>query len=294
MFENSTLFGVMEDGSIKKFMMEKSIAKLRSHFATLYHRYSSYENAGYSYGYKNDHEEMSYVEFEMDDDILSAIIDASCIDTVSVGDNEWLQFKYIFMGEHIKQGKSSMTHIVFQRIQKSQIIGKKTGIHLFSSKNTLSVFDDSLLSIPFRLECYYDNGKLFFNSIWHARQVFDMSQFIQEATDDDVREFAECSLFTDCDINDFIALADQQMRSKITAIQASGVLSKYSAKKIQSVAKRIGFNIKTKRVDGQGKIVLPDEKKEIKLFLKILDETIYEGMLSGELKESNSSKPFRS
>lgn len=294
MFENSTLFGVMEDGTIKKFFMEKSIKKLRSHFATLYQRYKGYENAEYVYGYKNDHEELSFVDFDMDEDILSAIIDASTIDAVSIGDDEWLHFKFIFMGEQTKRGKTTVTRIVFQRIQKSQIIGKRTGVHIFSSKDTLSVFDENLLSIPFRLECYFDNGRIFFNSIWYARQVFDMSQFVREATDDDVEEFASCDLFTNCDTDEFIAIADQQMRSRITAIQASGALTKYSAKKIQSVAKKIGFEIKTKRVDGKGKIILPESKKEIKTFLKILDETIYEGMLSGELKESNSSKPFKS
>lgn len=292
MFENSTLFGVLEDGTIKKFLMEKSIKKLRSHFTNLYQRYSGYENAEFVYGYKNDHEEMSYVDFDMGEEILSAIADASSIEAVPVGNNEWLQFKFIFMGEQVKKGKHTRNCIVFQRIQKSQIISKSNGIHLFSSKDTLAVFDNNLLSIPFRLECYFIEGKLFFNSIWYARQVFDMSQYIIEATDDDVEEFASCKLFTDCDSDKFVAVADQQIRLRITAIQSSGVLKKYNAKKIQSVAKKIGFILKTKQVDGKGRIVMPESKKEIKTFLKILDETIYQGMLSGELKESNSSKPF--
>ena len=293
MFKNSTLFGVMEDGTIKKFLMETSIKDLRKHFAALYYRYSGYENAEYVYGYKNDHEELSFVDFDMDEDILNAIIDASTIDPVSINNDEWLNLRFIFMGEQAKRGKSIVIRIAFQRIQKSQIIGKSTGVHIFPSKNTLSVFIINLLSIPFRLECFFEDRKLFFSSIWHARQVFDMNQFVREATDDDVKEFAGFHLFTDCNVDEFVAVADQQIRSRITAIQASGALTKYSAKKIQSVAKKIGFEIKTKRVNGEGKILLPKSKKEIKTFLKMLDETIYEGMLSGELKESNSSKPFR-
>lgn len=292
MFENSTFFGVMEDGTINKFLMEKSIKKLRNHFTALYQRYSGYENAEYIYGYKNDHEELSCIDFDMDENIRNSVVDASTIEPLSINDDEWLNLRFVFMGEQIKSGKSTVTRIVFQRIQKNQIIGKRNGIHIFPSKETLSVFNENLLSISFRLECYFENGKLFFNSIWHARQVFDMSQFVKEATDDDVNEFASCNLFTDCDADEFLVIADQQMRSRITAIQASGALTRYSAKKIQSVAKKIGFEIKTKRIDGEGKIVLPESKKEIKTFLKILDETIYEGMLSGELKESNSSKPF--
>ena len=119
-----------------------------------------------------------------------------------------------------------------------------------------------------------------------------MSQFIKEATDHDVINFTKCELFTNCDSDKFIKIADQQMRTSITAIQSSGALGEYSAQKIQHVAKKIGFELRTTKVDGKGKIIMPKNKKEIKTFLKVLDETIYEGMLSGELKESNSSKPF--
>lgn len=286
MFANSTLFGIMEDGTIKKFLMEDSIEKLRKHFADLYQLYNSYEKSEYIYGYKNDHDQLSYVDFTMDDEILGAISDASSIETGSVVNGEWLQFKSIFMGE-----QNTQNCIVFQRIQKSQIISK--GIRLISSRDTLAVFDKDILSIPSRIECYFTNDKLFFNSIWHARQVFDMSQYIREATDDDVEEFATCELFTDCDSDELVGIADQQIRSRITVIQASGVLQQYSAKKIQSVANKIGFPLKTKQDEGKGKIVMPEGKKDLKTFLKMLDETIYEGMLSGELKESNSSKPFK-
>jgi len=293
MFENSTLFGVSEDGTIKKFLMEASIQKLRRHFSALYERYYGYESSAYVFNYSNTQEEMSFVDYAMNDGIINAIADASPLKALTVGDDEWLNIKYIFMGEIIKTNDQDITRIVFQRITKSQVIGKRSGLHLFASKDTLTIFENSMLSIPFRLECYYLDGKLFFNSMWYVRQIFDMEQYIKEATNEDITKFAENQLFTSISGDDFLALVDQQIRSKITSIMSSGVLDKYGARKIQNVAKKIGVELKTKQVDGKGKIIMPDNKKEIKTFLKILDETIYQGMLSGELKESNSSRPYK-
>lgn len=65
--------------------------------------------------------------------------------------------------------------IVFQRIQKSQVVHKGSGFRIFANNNTLSVYADDNVFYPSNNYIAFPfHGNLLFNSMYYARQVFDM------------------------------------------------------------------------------------------------------------------------
>lgn len=293
MFEHSTLFAIMNDGTLKKFQMTNNFSNMRVFFYGLYNRYEGYHKSTYAYGYKNEYNELSYVtEFGIEQRIIDAVTDASTItDIISAANNDMQEIKYVFMGQ-VSQNPDRCI-ILFQKIQKAQVIQSGKGIKLISNRDTFDVFTENLLSILDRLDCYYMNGNLYFNNIYFARQIFDMSQYVVEATEADVNEFAGKSIFSPQSQNALRNIRNQQIRNKIKAILESGILEHHTATSIQEAARVVGMELQTETsANGNATLIIPEQPAEIKIFLKILDETIYEGLLSRELKESNSSKPY--
>lgn len=294
MFSKSTLFAVLNDNSLKKFHMSNTLNEMRRFLETIFSRYEGFSKTKYEYGYKNEFNELFFVDnCVMEQRIIEAIDDASSVPPLSINENDMLEIKYIFMGSKTKINNIDSTKILFQKIQKSQVISKDRGVKIFRSGNTLDVYTDNLLSILDRLDCYYIDGKLFFNNMYYARQVFDMKDYIIEGTVDDIRAFANHSIFASGNEEFLLGNTNQNIRNKIKVIIDSGILEAHTARNVKDISELVGLNLAIQEENGVQKLILPRENNGLKCFLKILDETIYEGLLSKELKESNSSKPYR-
>ena len=69
-------------------------------------------------------------------------------------------------------------------------------------------------------------------------------------------------------------------------INDSEILKKFSALKIKNIAKKLNINISVKNQ----KIIIPNNKNEVKLILKLLDEEAYQGVFSQTLFLTNSKR----
>ena len=80
--------------------------------------------------------------------------------------------------------------------------------------------------------------------------------------------------------------ADQPTRKLMGAVVASGVLDVYTAAEIREAA--AGTQLKLE-FDGD-RLILPAERRELKSLLQFLDESRYNGPLSGRTYVTNSRK----
>ena len=96
-------------------------------------------------------------------------------------------------------------------------------------------------------------------------------------------------LVTDIYHYEFKNMADTWIRRKIAMINDSGVLAKNSAAKIKRLAKSAGIDI---AVEGK-KIVLPNDKEQLKIVLGFLDEEAYKGPFSKATFLANSKRRIK-
>lgn len=153
--------------------------------------------------------------------------------------------------------------------------------------NTFVKTTDEIFTIDNKLVAIIENNKTKFKSFHNLRMVFDLSNFYQEATDDDLQELSQHNSLEISNLSLFIEQADTQVRKMVHTISQTGVLDDYSVNDIQTAAQ--GFPNVPITVSN-GKILLPDDKKLLKEVLHFLLEDIYKGALSGSSYISNSKR----
>lgn len=190
----------------------------------------------------------------------------------------------VFTGE---AGEGDDSIIAFQNFQRNQIITGQ-GISIFLDKNTFKKMDSIALNIKNEVDCVYKNNKLYFASFWVARQVFDLSDYYNLATDADLEQFVNRKELYLPDPSAFHKHCDSWVRRKIALIQDAKTLDNYQPNEIVEKASEHHVDLTLK----DNKIVVPEEKSELKTMLKFLDEDIYKGPLSEDTYETNSKRQF--
>lgn len=130
-----------------------------------------------------------------------------------------------------------------------------------------------------------------FKSYPVARAIFDLTSYYLEATDEDIDSFFdEDSAFAVVNLEEFKAdIADQVIRKLIHSILTKRNIDQYSDTQITEAAGSVELVLQQ---DADGKIVLPQDRKEAKNILRFLDDKLYEAPLSRERYITNSSKPL--
>ena len=116
-----------------------------------------------------------------------------------------------------------------------------------------------------------------------------MSEYYRSATDQEVDAFASSKLLSIAQPQEFKNMANTWVRRKIAMINDSGVLKNNSAAKIQKSAKSVGIKIDVE----DEKIVIPEDKEQMKIVLGFLDEEVYKGPFSKATLLANSKRPVK-
>ena len=155
------------------------------------------------------------------------------------------------------------------------------------TSNTFIKTTDDIFTLDTKLVAIIEGNKTKFKSFHNARMVFDLSGFYREATDDDFTKMSQHASLEITDLLSLISLADTQVRKMVHSIKNSGVLDNYTVAQISTAAANfpdIPLTI------SNGKITLPNVKKELKEVLHFLLEDIYKGPLSGSDFLTNSKR----
>jgi len=132
---------------------------------------------------------------------------------------------------------------------------------------------------------------LYFRDFFYARQIFDLSSYYQEATDSDIQKFAEVAEVRVADLEKFKLASDTWIRRKIWLIQQSTILQEVPMAKLKEVAAGFDLTIESETgEDGVERIVIPEERRDIKNLLRYLDEDYYKSSLTSRSFRTNSKK----
>ena len=236
--------------------------------------------------YKPNEDEFLAIEnFQIFDGIKDAIRDPLGTTAYQKQDGEFPEIKAVFVGERTEDENSERFNIAFQRFRKEQYISTRW-YNLFFNNDTFSRQNSFGISISDSIDCFYTNGDLQFVSFFFARQVFDLGEYYRSATDGEVTSFASNANLEIEDTEAFGKMADTRIRRKIAMINDSKVLDDYTASDIAQRAAEVGVSI----IINGNKIVLPNDKAQVKVILGFLDEEAYKGPFSHNTYLANSKR----
>lgn len=291
MFENSSILVICADDNDTIMRIEidadtqKSIAKT---FAEAVENLTSEKvRVKFDGCYKPEQDEILYIsKFRLGNEIKDAIRNSIGVAPYEKINGDYPAIKAVFVGEKIGKGDTERFFVAFQRFRREQYISTSR-FNLFWSKDTFRREKSYGISISDSMDCFYTvDEELQFTSFYYARQVFDLSEYYRAATTPEVIEFTQNASLSFENSANFESLANTSIRRKIALINDSEVLKKYKAGDIKRLAEEAGITITVKNE----KIVIPDNKEQIKIILGFLDEEAYKGPFSQSIYMANSKR----
>ena len=181
------------------------------------------EEVPFDGNYKPEQGEMLVIEGFEDLDSLVKVV-AAPLD-VPVADPSSLDFDQIralFFGQKEDDG----TWVVYlQSFDRRRVISS-AGFSIFHSKDTYKRIEGSGLTLDNKLAARLRGTKLSFFSFFHIRQIFDMSNYYQEATDNDIKQFADLKELHVENVDELMAASDTWVRRKVWLVMQSSILGR--------------------------------------------------------------------
>ena len=143
--------------------------------------------------------------------------------------------------------------------------------------DTYKRLEEPGLILQDKLTAHFHNGALHFSSYHNTKRFLDLADYYREATDTDLDDFAATDLFAFEDEASFKEQADSIIRKKIALLQKNEVLKDLTVADIQTVANNFNAELPeehhiTIMVNDDGKLVIPEDKKQLKELIRFLDE----------------------
>ena len=233
----------------------------------------------------NDDEILSIKNFSISEEIIDSIRNPLGVSPFQCIGDDFPEIKSIFVGECIIKNNIEQFNIAFQCFKKEQYLSRNK-FNLFFRNDTFFMQESFGLSVYDTIDCYYTNSELQFISFFKARQIFSLGEYYRIATDKELESFTRNANIVFEDINFFESIADTWIRRKIAMINDSNILHNYSASYISESASELNIDIS---IDND-KIVMPRNKKDIKIILGFLDEEAYKGPFSHNTYIANSKR----
>jgi len=237
--------------------------------------------------YKPDDGEMLVInEFE-DLDNLSHAVEAPL--NVPIADPSSFSFdsiRALFFGE---TGSDGSTSVYLQNFDRRRVISSN-GFSIFHAQGVYKKIEGTGLTLDTKIAAKLTSTKLRFFSFFHVRQIFDMTSYYQEATDADIREFAQLQQVRVSDMDAFVAVSDSWIRRKLWLIRQSQILERVSPNDIRAIAAEFQIPVEYEHIGEEERIRLPADRKSLKTLLRFLDEDYYKSPLSKTNFLSNSKR----
>lgn len=183
---------------------------------------------------------------------------------------ETRRIKAIFTGVWTENEKQ----VSFQVFDTGKVLSK--GITLLNSGDTYKKLEDPGLVLQEKLTAHYQSSKLLFYSYHNTKRFLDLNDYYEAATDTDLDAFADNNIFEFEDKDSFKGNADFIIRKKIALLQKNNVLNNLSIDEIKIVSDELNQNVadehKINIAINDGKLIIPENKKQLKELIRFLDE----------------------
>ena len=240
-----------------------------------------------------DGEIFSINPFDDEIGIINAIERPDAVPVCDPDDVSVHYFKALFTGEPASNGNP--TQVWLQCFDRRQIINNEKSFFQVVTQpgNRFSVSTRPGFSLSDRLTAILVGDKLLFKSFFMLRRFFNMEEYFNEATREDLDNFIGNDIFHVENAEDFMMFADSAIKKKVSLIISSGILNDQPIENLIECAQKIGYQLGITNVNGDNKITMPNSKREVKQLLYFLDQGYFNSIITNELMLTNSKRPIR-
>ncbi|EGQ8231940.1 Kiwa anti-phage protein KwaB-like domain-containing protein [Vibrio parahaemolyticus] len=237
--------------------------------------------------YKPDDGEVLLIDnYDDIDNLSNAIINPLSIEVVEPTESFFGDIKALFTGYASDSGD---VKVLLQNFDRRRIISTN-GLSIFHSSNVYKKIEGIGLTVDSKLTAILERDRLRFHSFFMARQIFDLSEYYKEATNDDITVFSSSDVVKVSDKDKLIEISDSWVRRKISLIQQSDILETVPIHVMKAVASEFNIPFSTISLNGSEVIEIPTDKPALKVLLRFLDEDYYKSPLSNTSFVTNSKR----
>ncbi|MGK7752732.1 MULTISPECIES: hypothetical protein [unclassified Roseovarius] len=232
--------------------------------------------------YKPDREEILYIEDAKLVSPLNATLEQNptAYPLLDVGNLAFTKILLLFRESTTQNGR-----LLMQRFSRKQFLSN-SGLSLILQGDTYRKLVEPGFSLDDKVSAYVLDNRVYFKSFFQLRTMLTVQEHFKVATETQVHEFANKSqLYVENEAL-FASNADQTSRRLIHGIDKSGVLETVGVETIAAHAMKVDIKLSVE----DGKLVMPMEKKEMKLVLRFLEQSVYKGLLTEEVFVANSKR----
>ncbi|MBP1002366.1 DUF4868 domain-containing protein [Serratia fonticola] len=287
------LFAVMDKNTVNRIMRidtdKDTDEKIVGIFQNQFKKFEDHHEAEVPFhaGYSPSYGECLYLEnFVESTELLDAVKRSTAIPVWNPKTVPMENIKALFVGVDFP---ADHTKIALQTFNKGQILDVSKSLWL--SNNVFTMSSSVGFNVDEKLVATIRRNKIKFKSLQKLRSVFDMDKYFSEATDDDLNNFCAHNSFKSDANFDIKLIADTVIRTKVTLINRSGILSN-DINVLKKAARKVNFDLKTMNENGKEKILMPSTKRDVKKLLTFLDEDIFIAEISKIVYRSNSKRPY--
>lgn len=247
------------------------------------------ENVPLDGGYTPEpHELMCIDDFDDVDGIAEAISEPTSVQALTPNAEAINTIVGLFAGVEV----GDHTRALLQVFDKRRSLAS-TGFTIIHRNETFTKLVEPGLTFDSAITAVLEEGKLCFRSLHKVRRLFDVDDYYKEATDDDLEAFAKHPRLATPPGFDLAAIADTWIRRKVTLITESKLLDGMPASKIQKIAGTFNLELKVSGKGDNAKLMLPGTKRDLKAFLKFLNDDYYESPLTDVQYVSSSKRKLQ-
>lgn len=226
-------------------------------------------------GYKLHDDECFEIEnFPLNTDLIGFCRQPISADRVSASDFGDLKINGI-AGYDFSDGGQ---RLYFQNFDSRRVLlpGKRFALLQTADASTFKQLTKPIVLLDANITAVWDDGDLKFRSFHMAKQLFDLSAYFTEATDEQIGTFVSHSRLKCADAAKFIGACNTWSRTKIALILRGGILDHATGDTIRGAATAVDYAVE---MDGD-QIVLPEDRSKMRALLQFLDEDLYMGPIS--------------
>ena len=278
---NDFLFFILTDGSIKKLLLtDAALLEIVTLLSQSYSQFIDDNIAEIEFdgSYNPGKDEVLYVTMAL----------PACFADIPNNTNNYNEV--VIPGDSIKTICLYHDGTYYFQNFLNHFILKASNIPLVWNGGTYQKFDDQkAFTIEAVVNAIYREGKLYFRSYASAKQIFNLTTFYKEATNNDIDTVFGSTVFTGTDCEWMKENSDSVMRKQIRSIQDSGILDglDVTTRTFKSWARKAGV---PDDVYSTGHLAFPRNKNICKTILSFLNDDIFEGYFSKNIFLSNSKR----
>ena len=186
------------------------------------------------------------------------------------------------------------TKALFMRVQNRILVQQFTVKQVLNRRFLLGLrgdtyrrVNDTTLALGTSLTFIVEDDLIKFKHFQNMRSIMEMGDVYRAVTEVDVRRIANHPRLLVEDEEHFVGLVDQPSRKLIGSILDAGLLDNITTDFLQQEAERTNMEV----VRRGEQLVMPGDRRGLKAFLQLLDESRYIGHFSGRTLIANSKRP---